>query len=295
MDQTYEPMEVIVVDDGSTDGTDEILRGYRERLIHVRQANAGRSVARNTGLALATGEYVLFLDSDDTLEPDHLASLVDVMDRGGEDLAYCKADAFFSSQPHMRYAYHHAYYDGRLADRLLLGNFINMHCGLVRRRFLLEHGIVFMAGREYSEDWEFWCRVVLHGARVRRLDRVLAHIRDHERNTSRNMIRMYTEFLEILNLLERELPTQLGIEPRRRLVASARVRTLFQMGAVHVFLGNRREGVVLLGRSLHRFWLPVIVLVALLRLPLPVAATRMVFGQHCATQQRVQLSIESGM
>lgn len=83
--QTYGDLEVIVVNDGSTDDTLQVLRDYQrshESLILIDQSNQGLSAARNTGLDAATGEYIFFLDSDDYLGPEEIGLLADAMDEG---------------------------------------------------------------------------------------------------------------------------------------------------------------------------------------------------------------------
>ncbi len=83
--QTYGDLEVIVVNDGSTDNTLQILGDYRrshESLVLIDQSNQGLSAARNAGLDAATGEYIFFLDSDDYLGPEEIELLAEVMDEG---------------------------------------------------------------------------------------------------------------------------------------------------------------------------------------------------------------------
>lgn len=79
--QTYSDLEVVVIDNGSTDDTEEQLRPYVDRITYVKQDNRGRAGARNRAIALARGAYVAFLDSDDTWLPNRLERQVPLLDR----------------------------------------------------------------------------------------------------------------------------------------------------------------------------------------------------------------------
>ena len=95
--QTYRPIEVIVVDDGSTDdtpaGTEDAARRYRDPHFHVqhlRQAHEGAPAARNRGLRASRGEFIQFLDSDDLLLPDKLTCQIEHLSASGMPFNYCQ-------------------------------------------------------------------------------------------------------------------------------------------------------------------------------------------------------------
>ena len=79
LNQSFSDLELIVVDDGSTDNTRKVLSAIEDhRLIVIHQENRGRSVARNTGIDRAKGQFICFQDSDDIWEKDHLSNLYEV-------------------------------------------------------------------------------------------------------------------------------------------------------------------------------------------------------------------------
>ena len=82
--QSYTDLEIIVVDDGSTDGTRSAIDGYADNLRYVHQPNRGVNAARNLGLQHAQGQYIALLDSDDLWEPYKLQLQVALLDRFGE-------------------------------------------------------------------------------------------------------------------------------------------------------------------------------------------------------------------
>lgn len=89
--QTVPALEVIVVDDGSTDETPEVMEPFRERAVYLRKQNSGPSSARNLGTLHARGEWIAFLDADDQWVPERLERQLALADRTKADLVFSDA------------------------------------------------------------------------------------------------------------------------------------------------------------------------------------------------------------
>jgi CDP-glycerol glycerophosphotransferase len=151
--QTVRDFEVVMVDDGSTDGSVEIAERHAERdsrLRLVRQANGGLGNARNTGVQAAEGEFLSFVDSDDRLPPDALELLLGALDRTGSDFATGNIHRFNSRRTwpaaflkrtfyRRRYSTHIERFRWLLSDRMAQNK-------LWRRSFWDEHGLSFPEG-----------------------------------------------------------------------------------------------------------------------------------------------------
>jgi glycosyltransferase involved in cell wall biosynthesis len=92
LEQTYDNIEIIVVDDGSTDNTDEVLKTYGDKIRVVHQANSGPSAARNRGIEISRGAIVAFLDSDDIWLPTKIERQVSLLRRAPESVPCCLCD-----------------------------------------------------------------------------------------------------------------------------------------------------------------------------------------------------------
>ena len=140
--QTLEELEIILVDDGSTDQAPQICDGYaraypgKVRVLH--QENRGLGMARNAGLDCAGGEYVAFVDSDDTVEPDMYRALVEKARAGGYDMVFCDVRILYVDEG--RESVSQTYPEGSidLGDYLVRGNNITYSVNKLYRRELWE-------------------------------------------------------------------------------------------------------------------------------------------------------------
>lgn len=98
--QSYKNLEVIIINDGSTDDSDKIIEEYARldtRILHIQIENHGRSYARNLGIEKATGEYVSFIDADDTIPSDYYQKLIDYSDASHNEMLVCEMQIISSN------------------------------------------------------------------------------------------------------------------------------------------------------------------------------------------------------
>jgi glycosyltransferase involved in cell wall biosynthesis len=200
--QTYRNLEVIVVDDGSTDGTWDVLRPFGSSIRAIRQANAGIAAARNAGLAAATGQFIALMDSDDLCEPERIAAQVRFLSEQPELVLCCSDFGAFNAAGPVSRSYSATYYNrcsaaeggvmarypahgeldisaclpsapdgavvvqtyfGGVYEELALGNFVHPPTVLFRRSLLATAGY-FEPEVKIMCEWDWLVRVARVGA-----------------------------------------------------------------------------------------------------------------------------------
>lgn len=198
LDQAVEGMEVLVVDDGSTDETGRVLQPYIEkgRIRYLPQVNQGVSAARNHAMAEARGKWLMFLDADDTLYPGCVEATLDFLERHPEaGFFFTNYDLFdessvvhesgvdtwkvFRSLPHEQVGAGEWIFTESLAPYIVRhGGFMHTS-GLTVRRDVAEAAGLFREGYTYGEDDDFYARAA-YRTTSGYLDRVLSRKRNHE-------------------------------------------------------------------------------------------------------------------
>lgn len=225
--QTYRDFEVIVVDDGSTDKTPEIVASLQDERVHyIYQQNAERAVARNRGIAEAKGEYLAFLDADDQWLERKLEKQLALFENNQEiGLVYCDLYYFDSltdkdiAQYSRKYSKLHR---GMVLPELLRFCFIQSPTPMIRRS-VLEDREWFDPELPPIEDWDLWLRITAKSL-VNFVPEPLARYRFHDYldNWRKSPEALLTKTLRIYNKLSALFPE----ESQRRKSSFARGRAL---------------------------------------------------------------------
>ena len=162
LSQTYSNVEILIIDDGSTDDTAQIIRRWEqdERVRVYRQPNGGQAQARNRGVALSKGQYVAFLDADDEWLSHKLSRQMPLFTNPQVGVVYSEYECMDGEgrslpKPPTRM------YRGRITAALLIDNFVSFQTAVVRRECLERHG-AFDESVRMGDDYDLWLRLSAH-------------------------------------------------------------------------------------------------------------------------------------
>lgn len=185
--QSYAPIEIVVINDGSPDETRAVAERYSGKIRYIEQANAGVCAARNEGVRHCAGEFLLFLDADDYLADDMIERMVESLQGQPEaDVVYCDCSmvgmdgreiARTAAEPLRGDAFH----------ALLERNLAPMHCVLMRRTLALRAGLFDGRWGGFWEDRDLYLRLAWHGARFARASGAVAMYRLYPTSRSNNI------------------------------------------------------------------------------------------------------------
>jgi glycosyltransferase involved in cell wall biosynthesis len=201
--QTFQDFEIIVIDDGSDDEISiKILNNYKKPKTRlIRTSNQGPSNARNKGIEIAEGDYILPLDADDKIGDTYLEKAVDILDNYPKiGIVYCKAELFGSRSGKWNLPEY-------TFPRVLLHN--SIFCtAMFRKSEWVKVGGYKKEMEFSSEDWEFWLSLIESGLEVHRIPEVLFYYRikkvsrrttslsNHEHEMRSNLLKFHRELYE---------------------------------------------------------------------------------------------------
>jgi glycosyltransferase involved in cell wall biosynthesis len=250
LSQTYKPLEVIVVDDGSEDETPQVVSAYAGKVTYIRKPHGGGcGGTRNVGIQAASGEWIAFLDADDIWMPTLLERLVEGAVKTGADLVFCDFRSLTVGSVDSRSNLEHKGLKTRLANiapkgalidpfELLLevGCYFCPSSVLVRRSSLLGVGL-FDEGIYCTDDLDLWLRLALRH-RFGVVSEALVLYRVHSQNMSRDGWVVLVNQIKTFEKLEGYAPAQARGSRWRRLLRKEMGPKLREQGACYLKRGE---------------------------------------------------------
>ena len=230
MAQTLTNIEIICVDDGSTDTSLDMIKIFQQsddRIRIITETNAGPGLARNNGLKRARGEYIAFLDADDFYEPDMLELMYNRAKQDDLDVVISKYDIFENKKARFRENVENEYskiYDGGVVtsknehpDHILESTSGSAWNKLFKRSFIVEKGITFLPEIMMFEDVYFTVSALAFAEKVAKVDEVLVHHRVYKHQSRVRTFKKYFPHIPVAFEKTKEFLMKGGMyEPLKR-------------------------------------------------------------------------------
>ncbi len=248
--QTLPPLEVIVVDDGSTDDTEAVVRSFGERVRCIRQPNGGPAVARNRGIRESRGELIAFLDADDVWLPEKLEKQWRCL-QNHQTAGLVHSNYFFwdaetggTTQAHPEGAER----SGRRYAEIFIWNRLVPSATMIKRECLDRVGLFDESIRAAStEDFDLFLRIARH-YEFAYLPECLTRYRSHPGSASKNRLSLLTNDIQVLRKALRDDPELARLVGRRN-VATRLYDSLFAVGYLHHDAHRQSEARRYLGQA----------------------------------------------
>lgn len=258
--QSFRDFETLVVDDGSTDSTRDVLEPYRGWIVYTHQKNSGRSEARNTGIKAAKGKYVAFLDSDDLWTEHKLERQVELMESHpdmdflfGDKQRFSNDGSIIIHSMFRKKGYDRDFFGDLLFvsdpyKKLLDEPYIPTGTVMMRRACFERTGL--FDPDIYAEDWEFWLRAAL-ACNFAYSDEIWELERDRPGSGSKNLEAVYESNIQTLEKHKKEYGdglSRLGVDLDKKLAA------LYKHYGYYLLLNQKRSARRFLASSLSMRW-----------------------------------------
>lgn len=196
INQSYPNIEIIVIDDDSIDDTTKLVKKYKGKIKYIKQKKRGGTGARNTGIKIASGKYLNFLDHDDLFLPDKIEKQVKVLE-SKSNIGFVHCRYFFIDETGKRLAKVFILPERNIFKKLIAGCFIWSGGPLIRKSCIEKVGLFDES--IWSSDWDMWLRIVQADYKITCVQEPLGAYRIHHDSTMLNVEKTENDDIKILD------------------------------------------------------------------------------------------------